>query len=448
MGKRVIGGAVAIGCALASVIPSGKAAWAAHSSLPQAQQVITYVNGQVLQTSTRFNRLVVIGQDENARPPVAANTAYAIIATDHPHLVARNVVNGIIDNVGIDDERGIAYLSVGSYPFKTSLNSPSYHEDLWAINLKSGRLLWHRMFYQGEAEVVGAMGVDSGTGHVFVASSRQGSQTYDLTMINPSDMSLHVETLLGTPDHVYVNSKAHRVAVSTVVGQTGATTSRFEGYDTRTLRHVWSHPFTYVAAAYATFATFFDNRTQQAWALAPGGLVTQVDVASGRITRQVQMMFNHPDNWHLNGFAVNTRTEQAYATWDGDWKEHGDSTCHVDSVNPASGHHTPLFDYSFNKTPDDSFPCGAANATLTQVDEANNRIVTADGKAIHVFDARTHKQVKSVNLVGKDGTTSTWVASTAIQRPHGVSVVFISDVPYQNQGTGAVIAGAATFVNL
>ena len=237
--------------------------------------VLTDINGYVTATSASRQCLVVVGQDLDQRPFVAANTTYTIIDIGRHNLITRRNTNGTIDNTVIDDRRGVVYLTVQTVPDRTSGAGTSYHVDLWTIRLSDGRLLSRRLFYEGEAATMNAMGVDESTGHLFIATTRPGSGTYELLMIDPASMAIHIQSLEGIPDHVFVDSVHHQAVVTTQVG-IAAQTSKFIAFDTRSENRTWSHLFQYILSSYANFAMVYNPGTQQIWSVAPGGLVTIV----------------------------------------------------------------------------------------------------------------------------------------------------------------------------
>ncbi len=395
------------------------------------QVVLTDVNGLVTAQSASLQRLIVVGQDLDQRPLVAANTTYAVINTTTHTMLSRRNTNGTIDNTAIDEQRGVAYLTVATLPTRISGAGAAYHIDLWTVSLRTGKLLSDRLFYEGEAETINAIAVDSPTGHIFVASTRPGSGTYELTMINTSDMSLHIQSLQGPPQNVFVDSAQHRVVVTLSVG-IAATTSQFDGYDSRTEKHDWSHLFQYILSSYSNFAQVYNPRTQQIWSVAPGGLVTVVDAATGHIARQIQMGYTRPDAWSQVGFALDTDRNVGYAQWA------GAPDCFVDQANERAAIRSTMIDYS-------GYPCGAASSTLIAVDEATGYLVTADSQALHVFNSSAHL-IRTVGLLDSKGQPSSWFTWATLQNGSHMTVIFSSDVAHQNEATGAVTTGAIVFV--
>ena len=395
--------------------------------------VLTDINGYVTATSAARQRLVVVGQDLDQRPFVAANTTYTIInITDH-HLVTRRNTNGTIDNTVIDDRRGLVYLTVQTVPDRQSGAGTSYHVDLWTIRLSDGRVLSRRLFYEGAAATMNAMGVDESTGHIFIATTRPGSGTYELLMLDPRSMDIHIQSLEGIPDHVFVDSVHHQAVVTTQVG-IAAQTSKFIAFDTRSENRTWSHLFQYILSSYANYAMVYNAGTQQIWSVAPGGLVTVVNTANGGVARQIQMGYTRPDGWAQVGFALDASHNMGYAQWA------APAACNVDRADRNASMRNVAITYSGS-------PCGAAGSTLIAVDEARQLIVTADSNAIHVFNTRG-KEVRTISLINAKGAGSSWFTYTTIQRGGHMSVVFISDVDHQNEATGANQTGAAVFVSM
>lgn len=394
--------------------------------------VLTDINGYVTATSASRQRLVVVGQDLDQRPFVAANTTYTIIDIARHNLIMRRNTNGTIDNTVIDDRRGVVYLTVQTVPDRISGAGTSYHVDLWTIRLSDGRLLSRRLFYEGEAATMNAMGVDESTGHLFIATTRPGSGTYELLMIDPASMDIHIQSLEGIPDHVFVDSVHHQAVVTTQVG-IAAQTSKFIAFDTRSENRTWSHLFQYILSSYANFAMVYNPGTQQIWSVAPGGLVTVVAASNGQVVRQIQMGYTRPDGWAQVGFALDATHNMGYAQWAG-------TACNIDRADRNADVRNVAITYSGS-------PCGTAGSTLIAVDEGRQLIVTADASAMHVFN--THgKEVRTISLINAKGAGSSWFTDTTIQQGGHMSVVFISDVDHQNEATGTVTTGAAIFVPL
>lgn len=393
--------------------------------------VLTDINGYVTATSTSRQRLVVVGQDLDQRPFVAANTTYTIIDIARHRLVTRRNTNGTIDNTAIDDRRGVVYLTVQTVPDRQSGAGTSYHVDLWTVRLSDGRVLSRRLFYEGEAATMNAMGVDEATGHLFIATTRPGSGTYELMMIDPRSMDIHIQSLEGIPDHVFVDSVHHQAVVTTQVG-IAAQTSKFIAFDTRSEARTWSHLFQYILSSYANFAMVYNPGTQQIWSVAPGGLVTVVNASNGSVARQIQMGYTRPDGWAQVGFALDATHNLGYAQWA------TPTSCNVDRADRARDVRKVAITYSGSL-------CGAAGSTLIAVDNARQLIITADTNAIHVFNTRGH-EVRTISLINAKGVGSTWFTFTTIQQGGHMSVVFISDVDHQNEATGANTTGAAVFV--
>lgn len=438
--KYVIGRFIAALGLTATLVAGATAASAdtAPPALPSIavlhpQAVLTDINGMVTVFSTKWNRMVVVGQDDDARPFVAQNTTYAVIDIAGHRLVSRRNTNSIIDSTVIDEQRGLAYLTVGTTPTRVTGAGTSYHLDLWTINLRNGRLLSDRLFYEGEQATVNAMGVDAPSGHIFIATTRPGSGTYELMMVDPSSMSLHIQSLEGTPDHVFVDSLHHRVVVTTMEG-IQATTSLFIGFDTRTERREWSHLFTYTLSSYTNYAMVYDDHTKQIWSVAPGGLVTVVNTSNGSIARQIQMGYTRPDGWAQVGFALDVTHDMGYAHWT------APNSCDVDRASVGAAVRQTFVNYA-------GYPCGAANATLITVDEARQHIFTADGTALHEFST-AGKLLKTYSMLDAKGQPSTWFTSTTIQQGGHATLVIVSDVYHQNEATGADTTGAAVFVPL
>jgi len=392
--------------------------------------VLTDINGYVTVASAARQRLVVVGQDLDQRPFVAANTTYTIINIADHRLITRHNTNGTIDNTVIDNRRGVVYLTVQTVPDRVSGGGTSYHVDLWTIRLSDGRVLSRRLFYEGEAATMTAMGVDEPTGHLFIATTRPGSGTYELLMVDPGSMAIHIQSLEGIPDHVFVDSVHHQAVVTTQVG-IAAQTSKFIAFDTRSGSRTWSHLFQYILSSYANFAMVYNPGTQQIWSVAPGGLVTVVNAANGSVARQIQMGYTRPDGWAQVGFALDASHNMGYAQW-------AAGSCNIDRADRGASERSVAITYSGS-------PCGTAGSTLIAVDEAHQLIVTADANAIHVFNTRG-KEVRTISLINAKGAGSSWFTYTTIQQGGHMSVVFISDVDHQNEATGAVTTGAAVFV--
>ena len=427
---------LASGMAAASVAPHASAAATPPSPPPNVSSlhpstVLTDINGYVTATSAARQRLVVVGQDLDQRPFVAANTTYTIINIASHRLITRRNTNGTIDNTVIDDRRGVVYLTVQTVPERQSGAGTSYHVDLWTIRLSDGRVLSRHLFYEGEAATMNAMGIDESNGRIFIATTRPGSGTYELLMIDPRGMDIRIQSLEGIPDHVFVDSVHHQAVVTTQVG-IAAQTSKFIAFETRSENRTWSHLFQYILSSYANYAMVYNPGTQQIWSVAPGGLVTVVAASNGQVVRQIQMGYTRPDGWAQVGFALDASHNMGYAQWA------AAAACNIDRADRGASARNVAITYNGS-------PCGAAGSTLIAVDEARQLIVTADTNAIHVFN--THgKEVRTVSLINAKGAGSTWFTSTTIQQGGHMSVVFISDVDHQNEATGAVTTGAAIFV--
>lgn len=402
------------------------------------QVVITNINGQLYTNSDKWQRMAVMGPDDNARPPDQSSTTYAVVDTAKARLVSRMRTNGTIEIATVDDQRGLLYMVVSTLPTRVTGAGTSYHLDLWCVDLRSGQLRWHKLFYEGEAETVAGMTVDPASGHVFMATIRQGSGTYELSMIEPSTMKVQIQSLDGIPDHVFSDPVHHRIVVSEQTGADQALVTNLVAFDAGNEAHVWTHKFQYIASTYAAFDVQYDPRTLQAWILAPGGLVTQLNIGSGRITRNIPMGYQRSTDWKQTNFAVDLHDNRSYAAWVGGLTANGTATnCHIDLTNNTPARKTFV---SYND------PCGQQNASLLMVDQFNGWIVTADTNALHVFDNNQGKEIKTWGLTDASGQGSTWNTAAPIAVNGHMSVAFVAEVHHQNDATGALITGAVTFV--
>src|SRR5437764_555547 len=215
-------------CLVATLVTSTLTSWAASGPAdpptpPHAhtRTVIADINGQVTAASNRWQRLVVMGLDDNARPADTTNSTYAVIDTARARLIARRRTDGSIEIATVDEQRGLLYMIVQTLPTRVTGAGTAYHYDLWTIDLRSGRLRWHKLLFEGELVNVIGMTVDPPTGHLFLATIRPGSATYELTMVEPDTMKIQIQSLDGIPDHIFSDVPHRRVVVSEQAGVAG-----------------------------------------------------------------------------------------------------------------------------------------------------------------------------------------------------------------------------------
>jgi len=86
-----------IAASAASPAPAATSAPPPNVSSLHPSTVLTDINGYVTATSASRQRLVVVGQDLDQRPFVAANTTYTIIDIGRHNLITRRNTNGTIE---------------------------------------------------------------------------------------------------------------------------------------------------------------------------------------------------------------------------------------------------------------------------------------------------------------------------------------------------------------
>lgn len=431
-------------CSLAAALMTGTlTSWAASTptTTPAPVQahsrvVITDVNGQVTAQSDRWQRMVVMGPDDNARPPDTTNTAYAVIDTLHSRLVARRRTDGSIQIAAVDEQRALLYMVVQTLPTRVTGQGTSYHYDLWTINLRDGRLLRHSLLFEGEAVNVIGMTVDQPTGHVFLATIRPGSGTYELEMVEPGTMKTQIQSLDGIPDHVFSDVPHRRVVVSEQAGVDNGLVSNLVAFDARDAHHMWTHHFQYVSSTYAAFDVKYDPASLEAWILAPGGLVTVLNIATGRVTRNIAMGYQRTTDWAQYGFDVAYRTGRTFDAWV------GQGACNIDRTDSTANRHA-FIKYATTAT------CAAPTAKLLTVAQDTGAVVTADSNVMRVFNGATGRLIVSYDLMFKDVngnlTGSTWNTSANVRYNGHTSIGLVGEVHHQNDATGALITGAVVF---
>jgi hypothetical protein len=402
-----------------------------------SRAVITDVNGQLSVNSDRWQRLVIIGPDENVHPADTTNTTFAIVDTVHFHLVGRERTDGVIGVAGIDDNRGLLYLAVSTLPARLTGTGTSYHDFLWIIDLKSGRVLGRKLFYEGEQESLIGLTTDPNTGHVFIVALRPGTGTYEVLMIEPKTMATNIQSLDGVPSLVFDDAKHHRVVVSELVGNDASAVTDLVAFDSATEKQVWLHQLQYtelqfLSSTYQATGVKYDPLRLQSWILAPGGLVTRLNIANGSVDRNFPLGYTRSDAWkQTGGFAIDTSRGRSYSGW------MDASACYVDRTDGAAARHN-FITYTG--------ACGQANASLLTVDQYNGNVVVADTAALRIFSGRTAQLLKTYSLTDDKGQGSTWVTSDAVHLFGHCSVVLIGDIRHQNDATGALTAGAAVFL--
>jgi hypothetical protein len=428
-------------CLVATLVTNSLTSWAASGPAtptppPHAytRGVITDINGQVSAASNRWQRLVVMGLDDNARPADTTNSTYAVIDTARARLIARQRTDGSIQIATVDDQRALLYMIVQTLPVRVTGQGTSYHYDLWTIDLRSGRLRWHKLLFEGELVTVIGMTVDPPTGHLFLATIRPGSATYELTMVEPDTMKSQIQSLDGVPDHVFSDVPHRRVVVSEQAGVAGGLVSNLVAFDARDERHIWTHHFEYVASTYAAFDVKYDPAALEAWILAPGGLVTELNIGTGRVTRNIRMGYQRTTDWAQYGFDVSYRTAQTFDAWVGQGK------CNIDRTDRRSARRV-FINYPATTA------CNQPTSTLLTVAQDRDWIVTADTYLMRVFDGGSGRLIKSYDLTFNDvngtPTGSTWTTSANVQVNGHTWVALIGEVHHQNDATGALMTGAA-----
>jgi hypothetical protein len=398
--------------------------------------VITDVNGQMSVNSDRWQRLVVIGPDENVHPADTTNTTYAIVDTVHFHLVVREHTDGVIGVAGIDEQRGLLYLAVSTLPTRLTGAGTSYHDNLWIVDLKNGKVLGQKLFYEGEPESLIGLTTDPASGHVFVVAVRPGSGTYQVMMIEPKTMATNIQNLDGIPSLVFDDAPHHRVVVIEQVGNASAITD-LVAFDSSTEKLIWTHQLQYtelqfLSTTYQATGVKYDPLRLQSWILAPGGLVTRLNIATGAVDRNFPLGYTRSDAWQQTGvFAIDMARGRSYAGW------LDASACYIDRTDGATARHN-FITYTG--------ACGQANASLLTVDQYNGNVVVADTAALRIFSGRTAQLLKTYSLTDDSGQGSTWATYDTIQLFGHCSVVLIGDVRHQNDATGALTAGAAVFL--
>jgi hypothetical protein len=387
--------------------------------------------------------LVIIGGDENVHPADTTNTTYAIVDATHFKLVGRARTDGTIGVAAIDDARGRLYLTVTTLPTRASGSTTSYHDTLWAVDLRSGKLISKNLFYEGEQENLIGMAVDPGTGHVFIAAVRPTTQTYELLMIDPAAMAIKIQSLNGVPNLVFNDSTHHRVVVALQVGTGAQAVSYLDAFDSKTERLVWAHQLQFLqlqflTSTYAATGVQYDPVKLLAWILAPGGLVTRLDIGRGVVDREFRVGYLAKRAWtQTGGFAIDMSRNRSYASWM-DASGTQTLTCFVPRTDTAQNSH-PFISYTGS--------CGQPTASLLAVDQLNGNIVTADTNMLRIFSGKNSAQVASYSLV--DPVTShgsTWVTSATVYGNKHCFAVLIGDVNYYNDATGALTQGAAEFI--
>lgn len=402
-----------------------------------SRAVITDVNGQLSVNSDRWQRLVIIGPDENVHPADTTNTTYAIVDTVRLHLVGREHTDGVIGVAGIDDQRGLLYLAVSTLPARLTGTGTSYHDYLWIVDLKSGRVLGRKLFYEGEQESLVGLTTDPASGHVFIVAVRPGSGTYQVMMIEPKTMATNIQNLDGIPSLVFDDAPHHRVVVSELVGNDASAVTDLAAFDSSTEKLIWTHQLQYtelqfLSSTYQATGVKYDPLRLQSWILAPGGLVTRLNIATGAVDRNFPLGYTRSDAWKQTGvFAIDMPRGRSYAGWmDG-------SACYIDRTDGAATRHN-FITYTG--------ACGQANASLLTVDQYNGNVVAADTNALRIFSGRTAQLLKTYSLTDDKGQGSTWATYDTVHLFGHCRVVLIGDIRHQNDATGALTAGAAVFI--
>jgi hypothetical protein len=383
-------------------------------------------------------------------PADTTNTTYAIVDSVHFKLVGRARTDGTIGVAAIDDARGLLYLTVTTLPARSSGTTTSYHDTLWAINLRSGKLVSKNLVYEGEAETLIGMTIDPGTGHVFLAAIRPGTQTYELLMFDPAQRTIKIQSLVGVPKIVFDDATHHRVVVAEQVGTAAQAVSFLDAFDSKTENLVWAHQLQFLqlqflTSTYTATGVQYDPVKLLAWILAPGGLVTRLDIGRGVVDREFRVAYLAARAWgQTGGFAIDTIRNRSYASWmqmpanpASASVPAPDQTCYIPRTDTAqTGHDFITY----------TGACGQPSSLLA-VDQLNGNIVTADPNELRVFTGNNGKEIAAYSLI--DATTklgSSWVTSATIYNGRHCYVTLVGDVNYYNDATGALTQGAAEFI--
>ena len=307
--------AFAVTCGLIAPQPETMASARAAPRPPAAITVVTGIHAEQIAIDAARGRVVVVGPIDAAGAD-AGGTGVAIVDTNHRRLVARIATTDAPISLGLSERRALAYVVTGSVPSTSTL---------WTIDLRSGavRRRTPLPFTVETAQPAITLGVDDGTGHLFVVSA--GSIVQDtLTMLSTEGAVLRTQPLPTKAGHLYIDPARHRVVVASrtgpeVLGETpdGALVA----FDTRSARRVWSASY-----AYPVVSITPDQVGHRLWTLAQGGRVSAVDIATGRAVI-VHPGYQVPADWRQGPLVVDGVRSTAYVTWC------AAGACHLDAAS-------------------------------------------------------------------------------------------------------------------
>jgi hypothetical protein len=252
-------------------------------------------------------------------------------------------------------------------------------------------------------------------------------------------MTVKIQSLNGLPNLVFDDATHHRVVVSEQVGDSQQAVSDLVAFDSQTEHQVWSHQLQFLqlqflTTTYAATSVQYDPVKLLAWILAPGGLVTRLDIGRGMVDREFRVDYLAKQAWtQTGGFAIDMSRNRSYASW-----MDSSGQCYVPRTDSGPTGHS-FITYSG--------ACGQPASSLLTVDQLNGNVVTADTDRLRIFSGATGQMIVAYSLDDpKTQKGSTWVTSATMDVSGHCFVALIGDVNYYNDATGALMQGAAAFL--
>ncbi len=260
--------------------------------------VITDVLASVLATSAQFHRVLIAGQDTANGTPATTYQGYGVtqlmafelLDAANYRVITKQATGGQINAAAIDDNRGLAYLTVGTASRRTGL-SRSFRLELWAVDLRTGRVQSKTLFYEGETATVTGLAVVTTTGIVIVTTSHVTTTTYDLFRVDPRSSASYLTSLAGSADHFYYDDSLQTILIVHEQAN-GADTEAITAYDARNGVLRWRYAGGLLATGFSTDVTSlgpyqvaYNARTHVIWYRAPANASTPTPGSLGLVNK-------------------------------------------------------------------------------------------------------------------------------------------------------------------
>ncbi len=400
--------------------------------------VITSISGTLLASNVKDQRLIEAGVDLTATRQInPVSNIFAVIDTRSYNVLSRVTTTGSIGGVTIDEDRWLAYVAVDT-AVALSPSDPytSYHLELWVVNLRTGRVVNKVLVFEGGPITVSGIAIDSAANRVVLATS-QNDATNDLLVVDPVSQSLHLASLEGVPNDLFMDAQAHRAIVALQMATPAPGSSRFVALDTRTAHRTWYRGFPYRLRA---FSVTYSARRQQIWYAAPGGLITIFNAGTGKLNKQIQMSYTTATGLgDATGFVVDTTRNVGYLRWV------AGNYCSVDAAIQSNGTRGVIYQDHFSSC----FNVYSDYVLAMAVNEATGTVEMAGQTGITLLSTRG-KVLSQTAITPRTGigTSQTSAPVALMQSGKHSTLVLFRTVSRIDVNTGAPTSGAVVFLQV